>query len=128
MTTRWRKPYVVITRKPGHWTEGKFYPEESGIPRNVLCTIQNPSPGDKNAIEALPIGRRVSRFIKIYTDERLNAVSQEPSGFPGDLILFDHKQFIIVGETIFQNMKTRVSHFRYFAAQTIEHDDGEAVP
>lgn len=132
MATTWRKPYIVLTRSPGKWVEGHYYPEKTGLAHNVMMTIQSPSVGDRNAIDALPMGRRTSRYIKIYTDERLNAVSQEPKGSPGDLILYDTRMFLIIGETIFQNMQTSVSHYRYFAAEVIEQsgtiwDDGETI-
>ena len=126
MTTSFRLPYIVIKRSPGHWQDGKYYAEYSGPGENVMMTIRPPSDSDRNAmLEMTPAGGRVSRYIKVYTDTRLNAMSQQPGGHPGDLILFDSKQFLIIGENTFNTMKkafsgSRVSHYRYYAAELIE--------
>ena len=133
MATSFRREYEVTSRLPGMWIRGHYHPEtNTAVPRMVMMTIQNPSAGDKNAIEALPMGQRVSRFIKIYTDERLIATSQLPGGDPGDLVNFDGKTWVIIGETNFTALKqtqplTPVSHFRYYAALLIEAD-GIQVP
>lgn len=132
MATSNRTPFVVISRSPGTWHEGKYYPEQDGIPRNVPMTIQEPSTGDRNAIEALPLGRRDARYIKIYTDIRLNSVGQAPGGSPGDIVLVDGKRFLIIGESNFTFMRRQmgsntVSHYRYYAAEVIENEN-EAVP
>ncbi len=134
MATSFRQPFEVIARMQGHWQDGHYYPaQDSAITRQVMMTVQNPGAGDRNAIESLPMGNRVSRYIKIYTDERLTAMSQEPGGAPGDLVKVDNKVFVIIGETNFNMLKqtrqgTPVSHFRYFAAQLIEPDGLEATP
>ena len=133
MATSFRKEYEVTSRLPGRWVRGEYYPEmNTPAPRSVMMTIQNPSSGDKFAIEALPMGQRVSRFIKIYTDERLTATSQLPGGDPGDIVEYDGKQWVIIGETNFTMLEqtrplTPVSHFRYYAALLIEAD-GIQVP
>ena len=84
-----------------------------------------PSAGDREAIDALNYGRRAARYIKIYTDQRLNAVSQEPMGSPGDFILFGGTRYLIIGEANFNmykltNANARVAHYRYYAAEAIE--------
>ena len=132
MATSNRTPFVVISRSPGMWHEGKYYPEQDGIPRNVPMTIQEPSAGDRNAIEALVNGRRAARYIKAYTDIKLNAVGQDPGGNPGDIIIFDGKRYLIIGEANFTMMRRQmgsntVSHYRYYAAEVIENEN-EAVP
>jgi hypothetical protein len=127
MTTSFRTKYPVIKREAGQWNAGYYTPDTQGTEIEVMMTIQQPGSGDNNAIASLPMGSRVSRYIKVYTDTRLNTVSQEPSGSPGDIVLFDNKQFLIIGESHFQTMKrTRanspVSHFRYYAAEVVEDE------
>src|SRR5678815_3050800 len=98
MATSFRQPFEVIARMPGHWQDGHYQPQiDSAIGRMVMMTVQNPGAGDRNAIESLPMGNRVSRYIKLYTDERLKAMSQEPGGSPGDIVLVDNRRFVIIG-------------------------------
>jgi hypothetical protein len=125
MTTSFRSKCSVIQRERGQWDQGYYTPDTEGTEIQVMATIQQPGSGDNNAIASLPMGSRVSRYIKVYTDTRLNTVSQLPNGSPGDIVLFDNKQFLVIGEAHFQSMKqtrgdTRVSHFRYYAAEIVE--------
>jgi hypothetical protein len=135
MATSFRKEYEVVSRLPGQWVDGHYWPErlDTGIIRKVMMSVQNPSAGDRNAIEALPLGQRVSRYIKVYTDERLTPIGQLPGGHPGDVILADNRRYVVIGETNFNMLKqtrpnTPVSHFRYYAAEIIESEDVQTAP
>jgi hypothetical protein len=115
----------VIQRLRGQWIDGFYYPEIEGVTIEIMASIQQPGSGDNNAIASLPMGSRVSRYIKVYTDTRLNTVSQSPTGDIGDIILFDNRRFLVIGESQFQVMKktrgdTPVSHYRYYAAELVE--------
>lgn len=134
MTTSFRSPFTVIERLSGQWQNGRYYPNKDySITKTVNMTVQEPSPGDMNAIEALPMGRRASRYIKVYADERLNPVSQEPAGAPGDVVLVDNKAFLVIGESNFTMLRltrpnTSVAHYRYYCAEIVEADIAEALP
>ena len=128
MPTMFRTPYIVIERKPGKWQDGHYYPEMTGPGKNVMMTIRPPGTSDQtNLIAMTPAGGRVARYIKVYTETKLGSMSQEPGGAPGDFILYDGKRFLIIGENIFGTMKkinsgSRVSHYRYYAAELIEDE------
>jgi hypothetical protein len=133
MTTSFRKPFTVMKRAAGYWQDGFYHlPNEQGTPTVVYMTIQMARPQDMVALEPLLEGRRRSRVIRLYTDTRLNPVSQEPNGNPGDLVLYDGSEYLIIGEADYTFLKrtrqTPVSHFRYYAAETIEHAADEVVP
>jgi hypothetical protein len=135
MATSFRTPINFIERAAGVWREGRYYPETVGTIKSISVTIQEPGERDRNAIDALPGGRRAGRYIKIYTDVKLNTVSQEPGGSPGDLVLYDQKQFIVLGESNFTYLRRTiptndVSHYRYYAAEVIEQqrDRTERLP
>lgn len=134
MVTSFRSPFVVMKRQPGCWRDGFYHvADDVGDHSIKQLTIQEPSTGDRNIIDAEPWGRRVGKYIKIYSDERLTPVSQEPMGAPGDIVVFEDRQYLIVGESNFTMLKrTRrnnpVSHYRYFAVEMIEHNQGEQAP
>jgi hypothetical protein len=76
----------------------------------------------------LPIGKRAARYIKIYTDSRLNCVNQEIEGlrqtYPGDIFYYDNSEYLLFGESDFtmlsRSRNTNVSHWRYYACEAIE--------
>ena len=102
-----------------------------------MATIQMPSlPVTIMKIEAMPFGRRAGRYIKIYTDARLNCVNQEIEGmrqtYAGDIIYYDNSQYLLFGESDFtmlsRSRNTNVSHCRYYACETIEGAELEVAP
>lgn len=136
MTTSFRRPYTVIRRNLGRWEDGQYILDEDiGTRITVFATIQEPNTGDRNLIETLPFGRRAGRHIKIYTNTRLETVSQATSGnyqSPGDLILFDGKTYLLYGESDFNALQrarsSTVSHWRYFACEVIEGAAMDGAP
>jgi hypothetical protein len=78
MTTSFRKEFKVTKRNLGYWSEGQYIPDDStGQEITIMATVQMPSTGDMNRIEATFWGKRASGYIKIYTDTRLNCVNQK---------------------------------------------------
>ena len=63
-------------------------------------------------IEALPIGRRDLGMMKVYSSDRL-LVSKEGTQTPGDIVVWDNKEWEIVGEEA--NLNDIISHFKYYA-------------
>jgi hypothetical protein len=126
MATSFRTKYPVIQRGRGNWQNGYYQPDTEGTEIEVMMSIQNPSSGDNNVIAQLPMGARVTRYIKVYTDTKLNTVSQQPQGDAGDIILYQNRRFLIIGESLFQTLRmtreTPVSHYRYYAAEMVEDE------
>jgi len=129
LTTSFRQPFQVMKRNFGYWSNGQYIPDDStGNLITIMATVQEPSQGDMNRIEAHPWGKRDAKYIKIYTDVRLNTVNQMIDGFetrnPGDIFYFDGSQFLLFGESNFTMLKrsrnTQVSHWRYYACELIE--------
>ena len=129
MTTSFRMPFKVIQRIIGQIVNGKYYlSDDAGIKTTVMATVQMPSTGDMMKIEALPFGKRASRYIKIYSDTRLHCVNQEiapgRARYPGDLFLYDGSQYLLFGEADFtmlsRSRHTQVSHWRYYACEVME--------
>jgi hypothetical protein len=89
-----------------------------------------------NTIENTPYGRRASRYIKIYTDERLRCANQQIANgrarYAGDLFLYDGSEYLLFGESDFtmlsRSRATQVSHYRYYACEILEDADMEHAP
>lgn len=136
MTTSFRVPFQVLRRNFGYWVNGVYkMSDDVGQMETVMATVQMPSAGDMMKIEATPYGRRASRYIKIYTDSRLNCANQAIEGlrdtYPGDIFYYDNSQYLLFGEADFtmlsRSRDTAVSHFRYYACETIEGFESEIV-
>jgi hypothetical protein len=137
MTTSFRQPFQVLKRNMGYWSEGQYIPDDStGQYITILATVQEPSTGDMNIIEASLWGKRAARYIKIYTDVRLSCVNQLIDGFhgrnPGDIFYFDNSGYLLFGESNFtmlsKSRSTQVSHWRYYACGLIEGHQMENAP
>jgi hypothetical protein len=137
MTTSFRKPYNVIKRNMGTWVEGVYVLDDDlGNVISVMATIQMPSMRDNALIEANPYGRRAGRHIKIYTDTRLQPVSQSINtgelSYPGDLIEYDGRTYLIFGEGDFTSLGraigSNIAHYRYYACEMIEGYALEGAP
>lgn len=130
-------PFQILRRDVGYWVNGVYkMSDEAGTIQTIMATIQMPSERDRVAIEATIYGRRAARHIKIYTDTRLNCVNQEIEGlrqtYAGDIIYYDDSQYLVFGEADFtmlgRSRNNRVSHYRYYASETIEGFVSETAP
>ena len=137
MATSFRMPFQVLKRNMGYWANGVYkLNEDTGTLITVMATVQMPSDRDLARIEATPFGRRASRYIKIYTDTRLDCVRQEIDGLrdsnAGDIFFYDNSQYLLFGESDFtmliRNRSTSVSHWRYYACEAIEQFVIENAP
>lgn len=137
MATSFRAPFNVIKRNMGAWVNGVYKVNDNvGLQVTVMATVQAPSERELHRIEATPYGRRDGRYIKIYTDTRLQPVSQTinpgEQSYPGDLFLYDGRTYLIFGEGDFtmllRTRDTQVAHYRYFACEQIEGFTQEQAP
>ena len=137
MATSFRMPFQVMKRNMGYWANGVYkINDDAGQLVTVLATVQMPGAGDLAKIEATPYGRRAGRYIKIYCDTRLNCVAQEIEGMrepnAGDIFYYDGSEYLLFGESDFTMLKrsraTVVSHWRYYACETIEQFMAENAP
>lgn len=136
MATSFRRPFQVMKRNMGTWQNGRYIPADMGMIVVINATIQMPNVGDMQKIEALPMGRRAARYIKVYTDTRLNVPNQEIEGarqqYPGDIIYYDSSHYLLFGESDFTMLRrsrnTVVSHWRYYGCEVIEGARQENAP
>jgi len=137
MATSFRMPFQILRRDIGYWVNGVYkMSDQAGTIQTIMATVQVPSERDKTSIDATPYGRRAARYIKIYTDTRLNSVNQEIEGmrqtYAGDIFYYDNSQYLVFGESDFtmlgRSRNTKVSHWRYYACETIEGFVSETAP
>ena len=137
MTTSFRMPFQVIKRDIGQIVNGKYIlADDTGVTITVMATVQMPSSGDLMKIEATAYGRRAGRYIKIYTDTRLRCANQAIAPgrerYAGDIFLYDGSQYLLFGESDFtmlsRSRNTQVSHWRYYACESIEQMELENAP
>ena len=137
MSTSFRQEFEVIKRNIGEIINGKYMlAEDTGIRMIVMATVQVPSFRDMQKIESTTYGRRIGRYIKIYTDSRLRCVNQEIAPgrerYAGDLFLYDGSQYLLFEEADFtmlsRSRNTQVSHYRYFACEAIEQMELDHAP
>ena len=137
MTTSFRTYYKVVKRNIGTWVNGVYVLDDDlGTQVTIKATVQNPNSGDREVIQATPYGRRVARSIKIYTDTRLTPVSQATlpgeAVQPGDLFIYDGRIYLVFHEAdkqaLAKTRQSRVSHFKYYACETIEGADMDGAP
>jgi len=130
-------PFQVLRRNIGYWQNGVYkMSDDAGTMQTIMATVQMPSVGDKMKIDASPYGRRASRFITLYTDTRLNCVSQEVEGlrnsYAGDIIFYDNSEYLLFAEfdytMLSRSRSTNVSHWKYLACETIEGFVAEVAP
>jgi len=137
LTTSFRTSFNVIKRDIGEIINGKYMlADDTGIIITVMATVQMIRPTDQNIIEATPFGRRAGRYIKIYTNTRLRCANQEIAPgrerYAGDLFLYDGSQYLLFGEADFtmlsRSRSTQVSHWRYYAVESIEQMELDNAP
>ena len=126
-----------MKRNIGYWSNGIYHiDDQAGTIITVMATVQIPSERELVRIETMPYGRRADRYIKIYTDTRLDCVQQEIEGLrtttAGDIFFYDDSQYIVFGEGDFTMLRrsrnTSVSHWRYYACEVIEGFVMEQAP
>lgn len=76
-----RKPYVLIREMPGSYVDGEWVPG-SPAPVNIMASIQPVTGKDQITV---PEGRRLTDFIKIYTDTEVLPVDEAASQQPDKL-------------------------------------------
>ena len=108
-------PHTIVVRRrsgslvKGVWTPG---PVESGT---FVGSVQ---PVKGKDLDLLPIGRRDTGSMKVYSNTPL-AVSVEGGDTPGDIVVWQGRQWEVVAELPYQN--DLIPHYKYLAT-----DIGEA--
>jgi hypothetical protein len=90
----------------GKWTAG------ARTTTTTLASIQ--ALGNAQDMNAMPEGRRLSDFVKIYTKDLLN-VTVEGTGMQPDIIVHEGYGYEIT--SIFVNQSGIISHYKYIGSK-----------
>lgn len=114
MATSFRRPHQFLRNRSGIWVQGEWVPAADPAPVDVMATVQPASSSDYDRVEALQGGERPDALLRVYTDERMRIRGAGPADL-GDILLYDGRRWLLIGEALRGVLRTRVSHNRYLA-------------
>lgn len=109
-----RKQKAVLREAIGSYTNGVWAPG----PRSVVTTLASVQPVVMGQdMQALPEGRRLSDFVKLYTNDKLN-VTSDGDGVQPDIIIHEGHGYELV--SIFANQSGLISHYKYIGVKVFK--------
>ncbi len=102
-----RKLKDILREAAGTYTNGVWAPGA----RSALTTLASVQPVVMGQdMHALPEGRHLSDFVKLYTNDKLN-VTADGEGVQPDIIIHEGYGYELV--SIFVNQSGVISHYKY---------------
>lgn len=109
-----RKLKDVLREAAGTYTNGVWAPgARSAV--TTLASVQPVAMGQD--MHALPEGRHLSDFVKLYTNDKLN-VTADGEGVQPDIIIHEGYGYELV--SIFANQSGVISHYKYIGAKVFK--------
>lgn len=106
-----RKLKDVLREAAGTYTNGVWAPGA----RSAVTTLASVQPVVMGQdMHALPEGRHLSDFVKLYTNDKLN-VTADGEGVQPDIIIHEGYGYELV--SIFANQSGVISHYKYIGAK-----------
>jgi len=106
-----RRLKEVLREAPGTYTNGVWAPGA----RSVVTTFASVQPVAMGQdMHALPEGRHLSDFVKLYTNDRLN-VTADGEGVQPDIVV--HEGYGYELTSIFANQSGVINHFKYIGVK-----------
>lgn len=106
-----RKPKAVLRESAGTYTNGVWAPGA----RSVVTTLASVQPVVMGQdMRALPEGRHLSDFVKLYTNDKLN-VTADGEGVQPDIVV--HEGYGYELTSIFANQSGIINHFKYIGVK-----------
>ena len=103
-----RKPVIISQITGGGFVNGR-YVEGSTANISILASVQPADSRDiSRTIEMLPEGRRVTELYRLYTNVRLNTLT---NGENPDIATVDGGQFEVIAEANWSN--NVINHYKY---------------
>ena len=109
-----RKQKDILRESVGTYTNGKWAPGA----RSALTTLASAQPVVMGQdLHAMPEGRHLSDFIKIYTSDRLR-VTADGEGVQPDILVHEGYGYELV--SIFTNQSGVINHFKYIGVKVFK--------
>lgn len=109
-----RKLKDVLREVAGTYTNGVWAPGA----RSAVTTLASVQPVVMGQdMHALPEGRHLSDFVKLYTNDKLN-VTADGEGVQPDIIIHEGYGYELV--SIFANQSGVISHYKYIGAKVFK--------
>lgn len=104
----------VLTETAGTYADGLWVPGTRAA-TTTLASIQPAIVGQD--MQALPEGRHMSDFVKLYTLDRLK-VTADGEGVQPDIVVWQGYGYELV--SIFANQSNVISHYKYIAVKVFK--------
>jgi hypothetical protein len=109
-----RKLKDILREADGTYTNGVWAPGA----RSALTTLASVQPVVMGQdMHALPEGRHLSDFVKLYTNDKLN-VTADGEGVQPDIIIHEGYGYELV--SIFANQSGVISHYKYIGSKVFK--------
>ncbi len=109
-----RKLKDILREADGTYTNGVWAPGA----RSALTTLASVQPVVMGQdMHALPEGRHLSDFVKLYTNDKLN-VTTDGEGVQPDIIIHEGYGYELV--SIFANQSGVISHYKYIGSKVFK--------
>ena len=109
-----RKLKDILREAAGTYTNGVWAPGA----RSALTTLASVQPVVMGQdMHALPEGRHLSDFVKLYTNDKLN-VTADGEGVQPDIIIHEGYGYELV--SIFVNQSGVISHYKYIGSKVFK--------
>lgn len=115
-----RKPVTVLREAVGGYVDGVYSPGNRTI-MTAMASVQPVKVGTD--MKALPEGRHMSDFKKVYSSDRLR-VAADGEGLQPDIIVHGGYGYEIVDMD--ENQSGVISHYRYLAAKVFKFTNSAA--
>lgn len=110
-----RKLKDILREAAGTYTNGVWAPGA----RSALTTLASVQPVAMGQdMHALPEGRHLSDFVKLYTNDKLN-VTADGEGVQPDIIIHEGYGYELV--SIFANQSGVISHYKYIGSKVFKY-------
>lgn len=108
-----RTSQKVLSELPGDYVNGYWVAGARSI-MTITASIQPVALGQD--MESLPEGRRMSDFVKVYSDVKLKVTDEHTQP---DLIVFDGFAYEVV--SVAKHQSNVISHFKYTAVKAFKY-------
>lgn len=109
-----RKLKDILREAAGTYTNGVWAPGA----RSAVTTLASVQPVVMGQdMHALPEGRHLSDFVKLYTNDKLN-VTADGEGVQPDIIIHEGYGYELV--SIFANQSGVISHYKYIGSKVFK--------